>query len=69
MRMSEVRAKARLLGLDPGRMKKAELVCAIQKAEGFVPCFGMGKKDCPYTDCCFRSDCMFDLPASLQEPG
>jgi len=58
MRMSEIRVKARAAGIDPGKMKKAELVRAIQTAEGFTACFGAGDRDCPYTDCCFRSDCL-----------
>jgi len=58
MRMSEIRAKARALGIEPGRMKKDELIRSIQKAEGFSPCFGTGVSACPYTDCCFRSDCL-----------
>lgn len=66
MRMSEVRAKAKAVGLDPGKMKKTELICAIQKAEGFTVCFGSGRPDCPYTDCCFRSDCIEDKPESLR---
>jgi hypothetical protein len=47
-------------------MKKTELICAIQKAEGFTACFGSGKQDCPYTDCCFRSDCIEGKPESLK---
>lgn len=65
MRMSEVRAKAKALGIEPGRMRKTELVWAIQKAEGFPACFAPGKTDCPYTDCCFRSDCV-DSAAGAQ---
>ena len=64
--MNEVRSKAKAMGIDPGRMKKAELICAIQKAEGFEVCFGSGTPDCPYTDCCFRSDCLKERPESLQ---
>jgi hypothetical protein len=64
--MSEVRAKAKAVGIDPGKMKKTELICAIQKAEGFTACFGSGKQDCPYTDCCFRSDCIEGKPESLK---
>ena len=65
MRMSEVRTRARAMGLDPGRMKKPELICAIQKAEGFTACFGSGNRDCPYTDCCFRGDCIENKPEPL----
>jgi len=56
--MSEIRAKAKAVGVDPGKMKKSELVRAVQKAEGVTACFGSGKQDCPYMDCCFRSDCL-----------
>ena len=66
MRMSEVRAKAKALGIDPGKTKKTELICSIQKAEGFAACFASGKDDCPYTDCCFRSDCLDTKPESLR---
>ena len=58
MRTSEVRAKAKLLGIEPGKMKKTELVRAVQKAEGATVCFATGRQDCPYKDCCFWSDCM-----------
>ena len=37
--------------------QKAELVHAIQQAEGYTPCFGRSTGDCAYTDCCFREDC------------
>ncbi len=58
MNIDEIRQKAVNLGIEPGEMKKAELIWAVQKAEGFTACFGSGKKDCPYTDCCFRSECI-----------
>ena len=35
MKMPEVRVKARSLGLTPGRKRKAELIHAIQMAEGY----------------------------------
>ena len=57
MTMPEIRAKARELGLSPGRMKKADLVRAIQVAEHNTPCYGTSRGDCPYVDCCFRAGC------------
>lgn len=58
MKMTEVRDKAKSVGIDPGKMKKTELIRAIQTAEGFNACFGTGTGDCPYVDCCFRFDCV-----------
>jgi hypothetical protein len=57
MKMPELKAKAKPLGINPNKMKKAELVHAIQKAEGNTPCFGKSNSQCPYTDCCFMDDC------------
>lgn len=58
MTMPQVRAKAKDMGITPGKMKKAELICAIQVAEGNTPCYGTSNGECPYTDCCFRVDCL-----------
>jgi len=58
MTMTEIKTKAKGLGLVPGKMKKVELVHAIQAAEGCTPCFGRSNGQCPYTDCCFMQDCL-----------
>jgi len=58
MNMPEIRLKAEALGITPGKMKKAELIHAIQRAEGYRPCFGTSNGRCPYTDCCFMKDCL-----------
>ena len=58
MNMPEIRAKARGLGITPGKMKKAELIHSIQLAERCKPCYGTSGGDCVYTDCCFRKDCL-----------
>ena len=47
MNMPEIRVKAKSLGITPGRMKKAELIHAIQQAEGCTPCFGRSNGQCP----------------------
>ena len=57
MTLPEIRMKAKALGLKPGRMKKADLIHAIQVAEGCTPCFGQSDGYCSYTDCCFLQDC------------
>lgn len=58
MRMPEIRIKAEMLGINPGKMKKTELIHTIQQAEGHTPCFGMSDGQCPNTDCCFSKDCL-----------
>ena len=58
MTMPEIKAKARGLGITPGRLKKVELIHGIQLAEGCTPCYGRSGGECLYTDCCFRKDCL-----------
>jgi hypothetical protein len=42
-----------------GRQTKAEIIRHIQRAELNTPCFGSEQAaDCPYPDCCWRSDCL-----------
>jgi len=55
--MAEIRQKARELGITPGKIKKTELIHAIQIAEGCTPCYGTSNGQCRYTDCCFMADC------------
>jgi hypothetical protein len=58
MKMTELKQKAGVLGVTPGKMKKAQLIHAIQQAEGYPPCFERSTGICPYVDCCFRDDCL-----------
>lgn len=57
MTVSEIKVKAKTLGVNPGKMKKGELIHAIQSAEGCTPCYGRSNGDCPWLECCWRSDC------------
>ena len=58
MTMPEIKMKAKALGIIPGKMKKTELIHAIQSAEANTPCFGWSNGQCPNTDCCFMKDCL-----------
>jgi len=58
MSMSQIKTKAKALGITPAKMKKTELIHSIQVAEGCTPCFGRSNGQCPYTDCCFMKDCL-----------
>jgi hypothetical protein len=58
MSMPEIKMKAKMLGITPGKMKKAELIHAIQQAEGCTQCYGRSGGQCSYFDCCFMKDCL-----------
>ena len=58
MKMPTIKEKAKLLGIIPGKMKKASLIHAIQLAENCTPCFGKSGGQCQHSDCCFMADCL-----------
>lgn len=58
MTMTDIKAKAVALGVEPRKMKKAELIHAVQLAEGCTPCYGRSNGDCPQMECCWRGDCL-----------
>ncbi len=64
MRIEEVRQRAGALGLSGARrMRKSELIRAIQQREGNQPCFGADWRfDCGQLDCCWRDDCRKSNP-------
>ncbi len=58
MKGLEIKEKAKSLGVTPGKKKKAELIHAIQEAEGNPACFGKSNGQCSQSDCCFLQDCL-----------
>ena len=58
MKMGELRERAKSFGISCGKLKKTELIWAIQKAEGFTVCYGSSNGGCPNFDCCFMKDCL-----------
>ncbi|MBU0675832.1 MAG: SAP domain-containing protein [Proteobacteria bacterium] len=58
MKMMEVKDKAKMMGVKSGKMKKSELIKAIQVAEGYHACFGSGTEQCPQMECSWREDCL-----------
>ena len=58
MNMREIQNKAKSLGIVPGKTKKADLIHAIQEAEGNTACFGWSNGQCSQDGCCFRQDCL-----------
>lgn len=67
MRMEDVREMAKALGVKSARMKKTELIRAIQTAEGNFPCFGTASGYCDQSGCAFRDDCLGPLQSQEGE--
>ena len=64
MTVEEIRAKAKAAGITVNaRMRKGDMVRAIQRAEGNQDCFGSAWRfDCPWHNCCWRSVCLTKTP-------
>ncbi|MBI9099812.1 MAG: hypothetical protein JEY91_15135 [Spirochaetaceae bacterium] len=58
MLVKEIRVLAEGLGITPGKMKKANLIKAIQISEGNFPCFETAEGSCDQADCRWREDCL-----------
>lgn len=58
MKVSEVQTIAKLKGLAPGKMKKQDLIRAIQRGEGNFDCFATAyDQQCDQQVCTWREDC------------
>ncbi len=58
MKVQEIREIAERRGIKAGKMKKADMIRAIQQAEGNEDCFETGKVDvCGQDRCLWRGDC------------
>lgn len=58
MKLEDIKTKAKSLGISPGKQKKAELIRAIQLAEGNPCCFETEQADiCGQNACLWRQDC------------
>jgi hypothetical protein len=58
MTVKEIRMIAKNMNINPGKMKKAELIKTIQIQENNTPCFQTAAGACNQTGCCWRSDCL-----------
>ncbi len=60
MNMTEIRDRAVAVGLaGVGKLRKAELIRAIQQAEGNNDCYGADwRHGCGEMLCCWRGDCL-----------
>ena len=58
MKLDEIKSIAKLHNIKMVKMKKSELVMAIQQAENNEICFESGKADsCGQHSCLWREDC------------
>ncbi len=58
MNIAEIKTRAKGLGLQIGRMRKADLIRTIQTKEGNFPCFETAKDYCSQKACCWRQACL-----------
>lgn len=58
MKIEQIREIAKQRGVKTGKMKKGEIIRAIQEAEGNPTCFDTGKAaECGEMSCLWREDC------------
>jgi hypothetical protein len=59
MKFNDIRNAAKGLGIHTRRMKKTELIRAIQRAENNVDCYGTPRVEtCNENGCLWREDCL-----------
>jgi hypothetical protein len=58
MKVKELQIIAKDLGIVTDKLKKPELIKAIQLAEGNFDCFGTALNYCDQANCLFRKDCL-----------
>jgi len=58
MKMNEIKKAAKKMGINPGKIGKADLIKGIQKAEGNFDCFGTAVDYCDQLGCAWREDCL-----------
>lgn len=58
MTVKELQKMANGLGVKVTKLKKADIIRAIQKAEENFDCFGTATDYCDQMKCLFRSDCL-----------
>ncbi len=58
MKLAEIKEVAARKGVKVGKMNKAELIRAVQAAEGNPACYCSGRAaHCGEADCLWREDC------------
>ncbi len=61
MNVQEIREIAKKHAVKTGKLRKGQMIQAIQLAEGNTPCFGTDKeKSCDQTQCLWLTDCIVE---------
>jgi hypothetical protein len=58
MKMQEIRAKAKELGVNSFGKSKTDLIREIQRKEGNFDCYATAKGYCDQLECVFRPSCL-----------
>ena len=58
MNVTEIKKKAKTMGIADSKLNKDELVRAIQATEGNYPCFKTAENYCDQVVCLWRDDCL-----------
>jgi hypothetical protein len=59
MNLKDIKGIAQKQGVKSGKMKKEDIIRAIQRAEGNFDCFGTAvSSECSQADCLWREDCL-----------
>jgi len=59
MNLKDIKGIAQKQGVKTGKMKKDEIIRAIQRSEGNFDCFGTAVSGhCSQADCIWRVDCL-----------
>ncbi len=61
MKIQDIRTIASKMGIKAGKLKKVDLIRAIQKAEGNCPCYAAAGHECDQINCLWREDCMKEV--------
>jgi hypothetical protein len=56
--LPDIKKKAKEMGIASAKMKKDDLILAIQKAEGNFPCFKSANSKCDQWTCLWRDECL-----------
>lgn len=56
--ISDIRKKAKSLGITGTKLRKDELIRSIQQSEGNFPCYKTAVKSCDQETCLWREDCL-----------
>lgn len=60
MKINEVRALGKSMGINSFGKNKVELIKEIQREQGNFDCFGTAKDYCDPLECLFRASCFSD---------